>query len=172
MTPEGFPLAYEVMPGNTSDKTTLADFLQAIERQHGKAHRTWVMDRGIPTEDTLALMRQSDPPVSYLGGTPKGQLTRLERSFLTKPWAEARESVQVKLLEQAGELYVLARSEGRVDKERAMRRRRLKKLWKRLKELRQQHLSRDELLLKLGPAKEYTEGEGAAADERCTTTPA
>jgi hypothetical protein len=70
-------------------------------------------------------MRQSDPPVSYLVGTPKGRLTRLERSFLTKPWAEARESVQVKLLEQAGELYVLARSEGRVDKERAMRRRRL-----------------------------------------------
>jgi transposase len=153
VTPEGFPLAYEVMPGNTSDKTTLADFLQAIERQYGKANRTWVMDRGIPTEDTLALMRQSDPPVSYLVGTPKGRLTRLEGSFLTKPWAEARESVQVKLLEQEGELYVLARSEGRVDKERAMRRRRLKKLWKRLKELRQQHLNRDELLLKLGAAK-------------------
>lgn len=98
-------------------------------------------------------MRQSEPPVSYLVGTPKGRLTRLERSFLTQPWAEARESVQVKLLEQAGELYVLARSEGRVDKERAMRRRRLKKLWKRLKELRQQHLNRDELLLKLGAAK-------------------
>ena len=153
VTPEGFPLAYEVMPGNTSDKTTLADFLTAIERQYGKANRTWVMDRGIPTEDTLAMMRQSDPPVHYLVGTPKGRLTRLERSFLTKPWAEAREAVQVKLLEQDGELYVLARSEGRVDKERAMRRRRLKKLWKRLKELRQQHLSRDELLLKLGAAK-------------------
>ena len=153
VTPEGFPLAYEVMPGNTSDKTTLSDFLTAIERQYGKANRTWVMDRGIPTEDTLAMMRQSDPPVHYLVGTPKGRLTRLERSFLTKPWAEAREAVQVKLLEQDGELYVLARSEGRVDKERAMRRRRLKKLWKRLKELQQQHLSRDELLLKLGAAK-------------------
>ena len=153
VTPEGFPLAYEVMPGNTSDKATLADFLRAIERQYGRAQRTWVMDRGIPTEDTLALMRQSDPPVHYLVGTPKGRLTRLERSFLAQPWAEARESVQVKLLEQEGELYVLARSEGRVDKERAMRRRRLKKLWKRLQELRQQHLSRDELLLKLGAAK-------------------
>jgi len=153
VTPEGFPLAYEVMPGNTSDKTTLADFLQAIERQYGKANRTWVMDRGIPTEETLDLMRQSDPPVHYLVGTPKGRLTRLERSFLAQPWAEARESVQVKLLEQDGELYVLARSDGRADKERAMRRRRLKRLWKRLQELRQQDLTRDQLLLKLGAAK-------------------
>ncbi|WP_139557291.1 IS1634 family transposase [Methylotetracoccus oryzae] len=153
VTPEGFPLAYEVMPGNTSDRTTLADFLQAIERQYGKANRTWVMDRGIPTEDTLALMRQSDPPVHYLVGTPKGRLTRLERSFLAQPWAEARESVHVKLLEQDGELYVLARSDGRADKERAMRRRRLKRLWQRLHELRRQDLSRDQLLLKLGAAK-------------------
>jgi transposase len=153
VTPEGFPLAYEVMPGNTSDKTTLADFLQAIERQYGKANRTWVMDRGIPTEDTLALMRQSAPPVYYLVGTPKGRLTRLERSFLAHAWTEARESVQVKLLEQDHELYVLARSDGRADKERAMRRRRLKRLWKRLQELRRQELTRDQLLLKLGAAK-------------------
>jgi transposase len=153
VTPEGFPLAYEVMPGNTSDKTTLANFRQAIERQYGKANRTWVMDRGIPTEDTLALMRQSDPPVSYLVGTPKGRLTRLERSFLAQAWTEARESVQVKLLKQDHELYVLARSEGRADKERAMRRRRLKRLWKRLQELRRQELTRDQLLLKLGAAK-------------------
>lgn len=154
VTPEGFPLAYEVMPGNTSDKTTLADFLNAIERQYGKVHRTWVMDRGIPTEETLETMRQSDPPIHYLVGTPKGRLTRLERSFLTQPWAEARESVWVKLLEQDGELYVLARSDGRADKERAMRRRRLKRLWKRLQELRQQDLTRDQLLLKLGAAKQ------------------
>jgi transposase len=153
VTPEGFPLAYAVMPGNTSDKTTLADFLQAIERLYGKANRTWVMDRGIPTEDTLALMRQSDPPVYYLVGTPKGRLTRLERSFLAQAWTEARESVQVKLLEQDHELYVLARSDGRADKERAMRRRRLKRLWKRLQELRRQELTRDQLLLKLGAAK-------------------
>ncbi len=79
VTPEGFPLAYEVMPGNTSDKTTLADFLKAIEQQYGKANRTWVMDRGIPTEETLKAMRDSEPPVHYLVGTPKGRLTRLEQ---------------------------------------------------------------------------------------------
>jgi hypothetical protein len=70
ITPEGFPLAYEVMPGNTSDKTTLADFLKKIETHYGKSERVWVMDRGIPTEETLKQMRQSDPPVSYLVGTP------------------------------------------------------------------------------------------------------
>ena len=62
VTPEGFPLAYEVLPGNTSDKTTLRAFLSKIEAQYGKAERIWVMDRGIPTEDVLAEMRQSDPP--------------------------------------------------------------------------------------------------------------
>jgi len=153
VTPEGFPIAYEVMPGNTSDKTTLADFLKTIERQYGKANRTWVMDRGIPTEETLRTMRASDPPIYYLVGTPKGRLSRLEQSFLTRPWKLAREAIQVKLLEQDDELYVLARSDGRVDKERAMRRRRLKRLWNRLKELQQQELTRDQLLLKLGAAK-------------------
>ena len=153
VTPAGFPLAYEVMPGNTSDKTTLADFLQAIEKQYGKANRTWVMDRGIPTEETLKAMREADPPVHYLVGTPRGRLTQLEKSFLAKHWEQARESVQVKLLSRENELYVLARSEGRVDKERAMRRRRLKRLWKRLKELQKQSLSRDDLLMKIGAAK-------------------
>jgi hypothetical protein len=153
VTPEGFPLAYEVLPGNTLDQQTLTDFLAKIEAQYGKADRIWVMDRGIPTEATLALMRASYPPVRYLVGTPKGRLTKLEKSFLTKPWAAVREEVTVKLLEQDGELYVLARSAGRQDKERAMRRRRLKRLWKRLQELQRQTLSRDELLLKLGAAK-------------------
>src|SRR5438874_3289203 len=70
ITPEGFPLAYEVLPGNTSDKTTLRGFLQKIEAQYGKAERIWVMDRGIPTEEVLREMRQADPPIFYLVGTP------------------------------------------------------------------------------------------------------
>ncbi len=132
VTPDGFPLAYEVLAGNTLDKQTLTDALAKIEGQYGKADRIRVMDRGIPTEETLALMRASDPPVHYLVGTPKGRLTKLEKSFLTKPWATVREHVTVKLLDQDGELYVLARSAGRQDKERAMRRRRLKRLCRRL----------------------------------------
>lgn len=153
VTPEGLPLAYEVMPGNTADNTTLADFLAKIEVQYGKANRTWVMDRGIPTEDVLAEMRQSNPPVHYLVGTPKGRLSRLETALLDKPWHGARPGVQVKLLAQDGEIYIFAESRNRVAKERAMRRRRLKKLWRRLGALRQQKLSRDQLLLKLGAAK-------------------
>jgi len=153
VTPEGLPLAYEVLPGNTSDKTTLEDFLGKIEAQYGKAHRVWVMDRGIPTEASLATMRDAETPVHYLVGTPKGRLSQLEQRFVGMSWAQARESVDVKLLEEEGEIYILARSQGRVDKERAMRQRRLRRLWRRLHELQAQTLSRDHLLLKLGAAK-------------------
>jgi transposase len=153
VTPDGFPLAYEVMPGNTSDRTTLGDFLKKIENQYGKANRTWVMDRGIPTEANLQTMRSSDPPIHYLVGTPKGRLNKLEKDFLVKPWQQVRDLVNVKLLSQDGELYIMARSHGRVAKERGIRRRRLKKLWNRLKTLQSQTLTRDSLLLKLGAAK-------------------
>jgi hypothetical protein len=153
VTPDGLPLAYEVMPGNTADKATLRDFIKQIETQYGKVGRTWVMDRGIPTEDVLAEMRASETPVSYLVGTPRGRLNQLEQSFLPRPWTAVRDSVHVKLIEQDGELYILARSGARRDKEQAMRRRRLKKLVKRLKELRQQKLTRDQLLIKLGAAR-------------------
>ena len=90
VTPEGLPLAYEVLPGNTADKTTLQGFLERIERQYGKARRVWLMDRGVPTEEVLAEMRAADPPVHYLVGTPKGRLTRLEKHLVAKPWQEAR----------------------------------------------------------------------------------
>ncbi len=153
VTPTGFPLAYEVMAGNTADKTTLRDFIRRIEAQYGNAERTWVMDRGIPTEEVLAEMRAAETPVYYLVGTPRGRLSQLEQDFLAKPWAQVRDSVQVKLVEQDGELYILARSGARRDKEQAMRRRRLKKLIKRLHELRQQKLTRDQLLIKLGAAR-------------------
>ena len=153
VTPDGFPLAYEVMPGNTADRTTLAGFLEKIERQYGRSDRIWIMDRGIPTEETLAAMRAGEAPVRYLVGTPKGRLTRLEKAFLDLPWQEVRQSVNVKLLVEDGELYVLVRSEGRQLKERGMRRRRLKKLWHRLRELQGQSNSRDQLMLKLGAAR-------------------
>jgi transposase len=153
ITPEGFPLAYEVLPGNTADKTTLRAFLQKIETQYGKARRIWLMDRGIPTEEVLAEMRASDPPIEYLVGTPKGRLGKLEAELLALDWQQAREGVAVKLLPKDGELYVLARSRDRVAKERAMRRRQLKKLWARLAELKRMAPARDALLLKLGAAK-------------------
>jgi transposase len=153
VTPEGLPLAYEVLAGNTSDKTTLRGFLDRIERQYGKARRIWLMDRGIPTEEMLAEMRAADPPVQYLVGTPKGRLSRLEKDLIGKPWQEVRPGVHVKLLPQDGELYVFAESIDRVAKERAMRRRQLKWLWARLKQIAAMKLSREELLMKLGAAR-------------------
>ena len=153
VTPEGFPLGYEVLPGNTSDKTTLRDMLQKIDAQYGKANRVWVMDRGIPTEEVLAEMRAADPPVSYLVGTPKGRLSKLEKHLVTLPWQAVREGVDVKLLPQDQELYVLAQSHARINKERAMRRRKLKWLWARLKEIAAMDLDREELLMKLGAAR-------------------
>jgi len=156
VTPEGFPLAYEGLAGNTADNTTLSGFLKKIETQYGKAERIWVMDRGIPTEAVLEQMRQSDPPVFYLVGTPKGRLTRYEKSLIDQPWHKVREGVEVKLLAQENEVYVLTQSRDRVHKERAMRRRQLKRLWERLHRLARMPLTRDELLLKLGAARQQS----------------
>jgi transposase len=156
VTPEGFPLAYEVLPGNTADCTTLRGALRKIEVQYGKADRIWVMDRGIPTEAVLAEMRQADPPISYLVGTPKGRLSKLEQALLKLPWKTVREGVDVKLLPQQQEMYVLAQSHARINKERAMRRRKLKWLWARLQQIAGMKLTRRELLMKLGAARAKT----------------
>ena len=150
VTPDGFPLGYEVLAGNTRDSTTLRSFLRKIEEQYGKAERIWVMDRGIPTEEVLAEMRQADPPIYYLVGTPKGRLTKLEKALLKLPWQAVREGVNVKLLPKDAELYVLAKSDARILKERGIRRRKLRWLLARLKEISKMELQRDDLLMKLG----------------------
>jgi transposase len=151
VTPEGFPLSYEVLAGNTADSTTLSDFLDRIERRYGRANRIWVMDRGIPTEDSLAKMRAMG--ASYLVGTPKGRLTKLEQAFLGQSWARVREGVQVKRLATEEDVYVLAQSDARIDKERGMRRKRLRRYVDRLQALQGQVLTRDQLLMKLGAAR-------------------
>jgi hypothetical protein len=153
VTPEGFPVAYEVMPGNTSDRTTLPRFLRAIESQYGRLKRLWIMDRGIPTEEALDQMRREG--ARYLVGTPRGRLAKLQDQLFAQPWKEVQDQVEVKLARDGSDLYVLTRSGGRRDKEQAMRRRRLKRLWARLHKLRSmKSLSRDALLLKLGAAKQ------------------
>jgi hypothetical protein len=152
VTPEGFPLAYEVLPGNTADATTLPAFLAQIEARYGAARRIWLMDRGIPTEAHLAELRARG--AQYLVGTPKGRLSKLEQQLLGVRWQAARPSVQVKLLPQDAELYVWVQSAARVHKERAMRRRRLKRLWARLQALQRQRPSYETLLLKLGAAQQ------------------
>lgn len=151
VTPEGFPLSYEVMSGDTADATTLSGFLDRIEQRYGRADRIWVMDRGIPTEDSLAKMRQMG--ASYLVGTPKGRLTKLEQAFLDKPWAKVRDGVQVKRLATEQDVYVLAQSDARIGKERGMRSKRLRRYIERLKAIQAQALTRDQLLMKLGAAR-------------------
>ena len=151
VTPEGFPLSYEVLAGNTADCTTLSGFLDRIEQRYGRANRIWVMDRGIPTEESLAKMRGMG--ASYLVGTPKGRLSKLEQDFLGQPWARVREGVQVKRLATEEDIYVLAQSDARIDKERGMRRKRLRRYVDRLQALRSQRLTRDQLLMKLGAAR-------------------
>ena len=143
------------MRGNTSDKTTLHDMLGKITTQYGKERRTWIMARGIPTEAVLEEMRAADPTVSYLVGTPKGRLTKLEKELAAKDWDKVKDDVSVKLLPKNDELYVLARSVPRRAKERAMRRKKLKTYWARLKELQARTtLSRDDLLIAIGAAKQ------------------
>ena len=151
VTPDGFPLAYEVMDGNSSEQKTLRPFLDHIEQTYGKARRVWVMDRGIPTEATLEEMRERN--ISYLVGTPKGRINKHEKQWLLLPWRQVRDSVQVKLYEHEQELYVLARSDGRQAKEIAIRRKRLVRLLRKLRAMRRSGPKRDQLLLRIGAAK-------------------
>jgi transposase len=151
VTPDGFPLAYEVMDGNTSEQKTLQPFPDRIEKAYGQARRVWVMDRGIPTEATLKKMRERK--ISYLVGTPKGSINKHEKRWLELPWKQVRDSVQVKLYEHQEELYVLARSDGRQAKEIAIRRKRLVRLLRKLRAMRRSLPGRDQLLLRMGAAK-------------------
>lgn len=153
ITPEGFPLAYEVMDGNTSDKTTLRGFLKKIEALYGQARRVWLMDRGIPTEAILTEMRASEREMFYLVGTPRGRVAKYEKQWVDLPWCKVRDSVEVKLFSQDGELYVLAKSEGRQAKEIAIRRKRLVRLLRKLRAMRRSCPKRDQLLMRVGAAK-------------------
>jgi transposase len=153
VTPDGFPLAYEVMNGNTSDRATLRGFLKKIEDTYGKARRVWVMDRGIPSEAILKEMREPERQTFYLVGTPKGRINQHAKKWLELPWQKVRESVEVKLYQHEGELYVLAKSEGRQAKENAMRRKRLARLLRKLRVMRKSLPKRDQLLLRIGAAK-------------------
>jgi len=102
VTPRGFPLAYEVMEGNTSDRTTRRGFLEKIENTYGKARRVWMMDRGIPKEEVLAEMRAPERETFYLVGTPRGKIKQYEKRGLELPWRKVRDSVEVKLFAEAG----------------------------------------------------------------------
>ncbi len=120
VTEEGVPLGYEVYDGNTHDSTTVETIVNAMEKKYGKADRVWVMDRGMVSEANLKFLRQKN--ASYIVGTPKAMLRQFDKYLTDKDWHEAQEGVQVKLVPgpDGDETFVLARSEDRQKKEKAM----------------------------------------------------
>jgi len=129
VTPEGLPVAYEVFAGNRADVTTVEQIVKAMEEKYGQARRVWVLDRGMVSEENLAWLRERK--ALYLVGTPKAQLKRHEALLLEKSgWHQVQPGLQVRLVEsdEAGERFILCRSEARTQKERAMLRRQLERL--------------------------------------------
>lgn len=147
VTPEGFPINYEVLQGNTGEKTTLKPLLEKIESLYGKANRIWLMDRGIPTEATLAYMRENG--IDYLVGTPRKLLDEFEASLSVQAWKNINDSVRIKHLEKEGECYVLAQSKDRMAKERAMRHRKLRNYLDGLEKLKK-YRDYDRFMKRLG----------------------
>jgi transposase len=130
---DGFPLSYEIFEGNRADVTTLPEMVRKMEARHGKAGRVWVMDRGLVSEENLEFIAARGG--SYLVGTPRRKLAEFEKQLLEGPWEKVpeRPGLKVQLIQQEGEVYVLARSEERAQKELAMRRRVLQGLKRDLK---------------------------------------
>lgn len=173
VTPEGFPVGCEVLPGNTLDKATLRFFLEKIESMYGKVRRVWVMDRGIPTEEVLSLMR--DEGIQYLVGTPRAMLSKLEDKLVDLNWKQVNDNVMVKLLSEDNELYVLAKSKDRRAKERAIRRYKLRKYLAGLAKLRKNCRNRDRLIERLGALKQQAGKSAKCVDitippSGCTVT--
>jgi hypothetical protein len=160
VTPEGLPLAYEIMPGNTQDKQTLKAFIAKLQALHGPADRIWIMDRGIPTEEQLTELRASTPPVRYLVGTPRARVKATRAQWQDLPWQQVQGTVEVKLFREDKELYVVAKSDGRRQKEIAIRRKKLARLLRTLRGMRRE-TSRDRLLQRLGAARQKA-GRAAA----------
>jgi hypothetical protein len=169
VTPDGLPLTYEVLPGNTADCKTLWMFLDKIEQQNGRARRVWARlacsggeavgiagrEYGSRYPDGSGAGRNADqrPTGAVLGGNAEGPSVAAGERSAGLAWQQARAGVQVKLLAEDNELYVYAESVDRVTKERAMRKRQMKWLWKRLRELAAMEISREEMLMKLGAAR-------------------
>jgi len=135
-TPEGLPLAYEVFDGNRTDVTTVDGIVETMREKYGHERRTWVMDRGMVSEENLDMLREAK--AHYLVGTPKSLLKQFERDLLEKDWERVEPDVEVKLRASPhgeNETFVLCRSRGRIEKERAMREKQRARLEAALKNL-------------------------------------
>ncbi|AQQ10246.1 Transposase [Sedimentisphaera cyanobacteriorum] len=161
VTPEGFPINYEILAGNTSERTTLKPLLNKIESKYGKAGRLWLMDRGIPTEAVLEYMR--DNGIDYLVGTPRKLLDEFQEELSVKSWFDVNGSVRIKHIAKDDECYILARSKERMAKERAMRKRKLRNYLEGLEKLKKCR-SRDVFMQRLGKLKHQ-----AGSCRKCVT---
>lgn len=122
VTPEGLPLAYEVFDGNRTDVTTVEEIVEMMRAKYGHERRTWVMDRGMVSEENLEMLREAN--ASYLIGTPKGMLKQFEHALLEQDWEQVEADVAIKLRpspDGGNETFVLCRSRGRIEKDRAIR---------------------------------------------------
>src|SRR5882762_2174753 len=120
---EGFPLSYETFDGNRADVSTMETILRMVERKYGKARRIWVVDRGLVSEENLEAIRKRDG--RYLVGTPRSQMKQFEAELLKQNWIQVRPEVEIKqvAMTSGGETYILCRTTGRKEKERAIRNR-------------------------------------------------
>ena len=132
---EGFPFSYETFDGNRADVSTMETILRMVERKYGKARRIWVFDRGIVSEENLAAIRKRGG--QYLVGTPRSQMKRFEAELLKDDWTQVRPEVEVKkvAIAQGAETYILCRTSGRKEKEKAIRNRFSSSMEKALKGL-------------------------------------
>lgn len=134
VTDDGMPLGHEVFDGNTHDSKTVEQIVRAMESKYGRAHRIWVMDRGMVSQENLRFVRQRGG--SYIVGTPRSMLRQFERYLTDKDWHEVQEGVEVKLVAgpEGNEVFILARSTDRRQKEKAMHQRFISRmevdLWK------------------------------------------
>jgi transposase len=120
---EGFPFSYETFDGNRTDVSTMETILRMVERKYGKARRIWVFDRGIVSEENLAAIRKRGG--QYLTGTPRSQMKQFEAELLKEDWTRVRPEVEVRkvAIPQGEETYILCRTAGRKEKEKAIRNR-------------------------------------------------
>ena len=118
---EGFPLSYEVFDGNRAEVSTLESVLRSVERKYGQARRVWVFDRGVVSEENLAALRRRE--AQYLVGTPRSKLKQFERELLEGTWERVRPEVEAQCVQIPGgeEAYILCRTTGRQEKEKAIR---------------------------------------------------
>ena len=120
---EGFPFSHETFDGNRADVSTMETILRMVERKHGRARRIWVMDRGIVSEENLAAIRKRGG--QYLVGTPRSQMKQFEAELLKDDWIQVRPEVEVKkiAIPQGEETFIMCRTSGRKEKEKAIRKR-------------------------------------------------